>query len=92
STIGHLLKNKNDVENNLSAKKQRTVQYQDLENTLLELNIPEGDLKFSYSRLFKFKRRHSFEQIMKHGEDASVDKNVIATAIPKLRESWEIMI
>ncbi|CAG8819754.1 20227_t:CDS:1, partial [Gigaspora rosea] len=50
------------------------------------LRIPEGDLKFSHGWLFKFKKRHSLGQITKHGEDASVDEDVVATAIPKLRE------
>ncbi|CAG8827806.1 28677_t:CDS:2, partial [Gigaspora margarita] len=47
-----------------------------------KLNIPEGDLKFSYGWLYKFKKWHGLEQITKHGEEASVDKNVIATLFP----------
>ncbi|CAG8722701.1 13156_t:CDS:2, partial [Dentiscutata erythropus] len=37
TTIGCLIKNKNDIGDNLSKKKQRTVQYLDLENALLDL-------------------------------------------------------
>ncbi|CAG8495863.1 18689_t:CDS:2 [Dentiscutata erythropus] len=61
STIGCLLKNKNNIGNNLSTKRQKTVQYPDLENSLLD-------------------------QITQHGEDVSVDDNVVAAAISKLRE------
>ncbi|CAG8620411.1 7727_t:CDS:2 [Gigaspora rosea] len=46
------------------------------------LNIPESDFKFSHSWLYKFKKRHSLQQIKKHGEDASVDDAVINAAIP----------
>ncbi|CAG8640980.1 12351_t:CDS:2 [Cetraspora pellucida] len=112
TTIGRLIKNKDDVGNNLSTKRQRTVQYPDLENTLYEwilqnqdqiilsdsiliekakkfaklLKIPDGDLKFSHGWLYKFKIRHELGQIKKHGEDASVDDDIVADAIPKLRE------
>ncbi|CAG8788776.1 8205_t:CDS:2 [Gigaspora margarita] len=112
ATIGCLIKNKNDIGDNLSTKRQRTVQYPDFENTLFEwilqnqnqiiisdtiliekakkfaklLNIPDSDLKFSHGWLYKFKRRHELGQIKKHGEDASVDDNVVANTIPKLRE------
>ncbi|CAG8808151.1 14182_t:CDS:2, partial [Cetraspora pellucida] len=115
STIGHLIKNKDNVEDNLSAKRQKTVQYPDLKNALLEwilqnqdqiilsddiiiekakyyaqlLKISDCSLKFSHGWLFKFKKRHSLNQITKHGEDASVDDTVIAVAIPKLREILE---
>ncbi|CAG8833424.1 24429_t:CDS:2, partial [Cetraspora pellucida] len=68
-----------NVGDNLSAKRQKTVQYPDLENALL-------DLKFSHSWLFKFKKKHGINQITKHSEDASVDDTVIVTAIPKLKE------
>ncbi|CAG8664247.1 17868_t:CDS:2 [Dentiscutata erythropus] len=61
STIGRLIKNKDNIGDNLSAKRQKTVQHPDLENSLLD-------------------------QITQHGEDASVDDDVVATAIPKLRE------
>ncbi|CAG8564353.1 28772_t:CDS:2, partial [Gigaspora margarita] len=112
TTIGHLIKNKDDIGDNLSTKRQKIVQYPDLENTLFEwilqnqnqiiisdailiekakkfaklLNIPDSDFKFSYGWLYKFKRRHELGQIKKHGEDASVDNDVVADAIPKLRE------
>ncbi|CAG8824771.1 24564_t:CDS:1, partial [Gigaspora rosea] len=43
STIGRLLRNKDDVGNNLSAKRQRTVQYPDLENALLEWILQNQD-------------------------------------------------
>ncbi|CAG8731540.1 22072_t:CDS:2 [Cetraspora pellucida] len=36
STIGCLIKNKEDIESNPAAKRQRTVQHPELENTLLE--------------------------------------------------------
>ncbi|CAG8828328.1 10633_t:CDS:1, partial [Cetraspora pellucida] len=36
STISHLLKNKNTIGENLLAKRQRTVQHPDLEDTLYE--------------------------------------------------------
>ncbi|CAG8755504.1 19684_t:CDS:2, partial [Gigaspora margarita] len=48
TTIGRLLKNKNDIGDNPSKKRQRTIK--------------------------------------KHGEDASVDDNIVADAISKLRE------
>ncbi|CAG8681177.1 20259_t:CDS:1 [Gigaspora rosea] len=51
------------------------------------LNIPEDDLKFSHGWLYKFKQRHGLKRITKHGEDASVDEEVIGTAIPDLRET-----
>ncbi|CAG8796350.1 23340_t:CDS:1, partial [Racocetra persica] len=35
TTIGRLLKNKDDIRNNPSAKRQRTVHHLDLENALL---------------------------------------------------------
>ncbi|CAG8507673.1 10705_t:CDS:2 [Scutellospora calospora] len=112
STIRRLIKNKDNIGDNLSAKRQKTVQYPDLENSLLEwilqnqdhiilsdailiekaksfaklLKIPNNSLKFSHGWLYKFKKRHGISQIIQHGEDASVDDNVVATAIPKLRE------
>ncbi|CAG8677599.1 14215_t:CDS:2 [Cetraspora pellucida] len=112
STIGRLLKNKDNIESNSSAKRQKMVQYPDLENALLEwilqnqvrvilsdaivvekvkvfanmLNIPDSDLKFSPGWLFKFKKRHDLGKITKHGEAASVDDDVVAAAIPKLRK------
>ncbi|CAG8690448.1 25980_t:CDS:1, partial [Gigaspora rosea] len=36
STIGRLIKNKDDIRNNPTVKRQRTVQYPELENALLE--------------------------------------------------------
>ncbi|CAG8847495.1 42371_t:CDS:2 [Gigaspora margarita] len=39
--------------------------------------------------VYKFKRRHELGQIKKHAEDASVDDDVVANAIPKLREVLE---
>ncbi|CAG8474641.1 4926_t:CDS:2, partial [Cetraspora pellucida] len=113
STIGRLLKNKDNIESNSSAKRQKMVQYPDLENALLEwilqnqdrvilsdaivvekakvfanmLNIPDGDLKFSPGWLFKFKKRHGLRKITKHGEAASVDDDVVAATIPKLRKT-----
>ncbi|CAG8527030.1 39753_t:CDS:2, partial [Gigaspora margarita] len=39
TTIGRLIKNKDDIGNNFSTKRQRTVQYPELENSLLELAI-----------------------------------------------------
>ncbi|CAG8799050.1 17741_t:CDS:2 [Gigaspora margarita] len=112
TTIGRLIKNKDDIGNNLSTKTQRIVQHPDLDNTLHKwvlqnqdqiilsdailiekakkftksLNIPNSNLKFSQGWLYKFKKRHGLGQIKKHGENASVDDNVVADAIPKLRE------
>ncbi|CAG8850430.1 8489_t:CDS:2, partial [Gigaspora margarita] len=65
TTIERLVKNKNNIGDNPSKKRQTTVQYPDLENTLLE---------------------HNLEQIKKHKEDAFIDDNVVAVAIPQLRE------
>ncbi|CAG8809763.1 20222_t:CDS:1, partial [Dentiscutata erythropus] len=36
STIGRLIKNKDNIGDNLSAKRQKTVQYPNLDNSLLE--------------------------------------------------------
>ncbi|CAG8848001.1 34181_t:CDS:2, partial [Racocetra persica] len=94
STIGHLLKNKNSVRDNLSAKRQKTVQYPNLENTLPKafaqlLNISNINLKFSHGWLFKFKKRYSLNQIIKYDEDVSVDNDIIAATILKLKEILE---
>ncbi|CAG8750475.1 16868_t:CDS:2 [Dentiscutata erythropus] len=43
STIGCLIKNKDNVEDNLSAKRQKTVQYLNLENSLLEWILQNQD-------------------------------------------------
>ncbi|CAG8819628.1 6682_t:CDS:2, partial [Gigaspora margarita] len=112
TTIGCLVKNKDNIGNNPSKKRQRTVQYLDFGNVLLEwilqnqnkiiisdailiekaktfaklLKISKNDLKFSYRWLFKFKKRHNLEQIKKHEENVSIDDNVVAVAIPQLRE------
>ncbi|CAG8703595.1 1989_t:CDS:1, partial [Gigaspora margarita] len=54
-----------------------------------KLNIPESDLKFSYSWLYKFKKWHSLGQITKHSEEVFVDENIIAITIFKVRELLE---
>ncbi|CAG8850701.1 23278_t:CDS:1, partial [Gigaspora margarita] len=43
STIGRLLRSKDDIGDNLSAKRQRTVNCPDLENTLLEWILQNQD-------------------------------------------------
>ncbi|CAG8812833.1 35126_t:CDS:2, partial [Gigaspora margarita] len=87
TTIGYLIKNKDDIGDNPSKKRQRTVlQYQDKiiisDSILIEkaktfakmLKIPDSDLK------------HDLEKIKKHEEDSSVDDNVVAIAISPLRD------
>ncbi|CAG8727715.1 1749_t:CDS:2 [Cetraspora pellucida] len=89
STISHLLKNKDTIGKNLLAKRQKTFQHLDLEDTenLAKLfHISENDFKFSHSWLYKFKKRHGLKQIVKHEEDASVDDAIIEEALPRLRE------
>ncbi|CAG8689713.1 25459_t:CDS:1, partial [Gigaspora rosea] len=112
TTIGHLIKNKDKIGDDPSKKRQRTVHYPDLENTLLEwvlqyqdkiiisdsiliekaktfanmLKISDSDLKFLHRWLYKFKKRHDLGKIKKHEEDSSVDDNVVAMAIPLLRD------
>ncbi|CAG8854235.1 16112_t:CDS:2, partial [Gigaspora margarita] len=76
TTIGRLVKNKDDIGDNPSKKRQRTVQYPDLENALLEW-ILQNQNKIIISDTIL---------IEKHREDASVDDNVVAVAIPQLRE------
>ncbi|CAG8843652.1 23496_t:CDS:2 [Gigaspora margarita] len=61
SMIGCLIKNKDDIGNNPTIKRQRTVQHPELENALLEW-------------------------VKKHGEDMSVDDNVVAATIPQLKK------
>ncbi|CAG8720680.1 10634_t:CDS:2 [Gigaspora margarita] len=98
TTIGRLIKNKDDIGSNPFTKRQRTIQHPELENSLLDdaiivekakaftqiLQIP--DLKFSQGWLYKFKNRHGLGRVKKYREDASVDENIIAVAIPKLKD------
>ncbi|CAG8761646.1 23416_t:CDS:2 [Gigaspora margarita] len=71
STIGRLLKNKNEIENNPTTKRQRTVQYPELENALLEWVLQNQE-------------RVILKQVKKHEEDVSVDDAIVAAAIPHL--------
>ncbi|CAG8489193.1 2143_t:CDS:2 [Dentiscutata erythropus] len=80
TTIGRLVKNKDDIGDNPTKKRQKHKTFAKI------LKIPNDNLKFSHGWLFKFKRRHGLEQIKKHGEDSSVDDNVVAIAVPQLKE------
>ncbi|CAG8840698.1 35064_t:CDS:2, partial [Gigaspora margarita] len=81
STIGRLIKNKDDIENNLTTKRQRTVQLLEAENALLKW-ILQNQKRVILSWLYKFKQRHKLGWIKKHGEDASVDNAIVVATIP----------
>ena len=61
STIGRLLRSKDDIGNNLSAKRQRTVHCPDLENTLLEWILQNQD-KVVLSDAILVEKAKSFAQ------------------------------
>ncbi|CAG8586295.1 1377_t:CDS:2 [Dentiscutata erythropus] len=69
-----------EFRSNPAAKRQKTVQYLELENKLLKFH------KTGYS---SSKKIYRLGQIIKHREDASVDDPVVAATISKLKELLE---
>ncbi|CAG8591306.1 10290_t:CDS:2 [Cetraspora pellucida] len=89
-----LIKNKDDIESNLSKKRQKTVQFPELKNALLEW-VLQNQEKIRLSNAILIEKAKSFAQILNlfnsdlkflQGEEASVDKSVIAVAIPQLNK------
>ncbi|CAG8854478.1 23208_t:CDS:2, partial [Gigaspora margarita] len=67
TTIGYLIKNKDDIGSNPSTKRQRTVRHPELENSLLD---SKTDMDWNEKEIWR---------------RCSVNENVIAIAIPKLK-------
>ncbi|CAG8692602.1 28452_t:CDS:1, partial [Racocetra persica] len=63
STIGHLIKNKDNVGDNLSAKRQKIVQYPNLKNILLEWVLQNQD-QITISNTIIIEKAKSFAQLL----------------------------
>ncbi|KAF0534397.1 CENP-b protein 1 [Gigaspora margarita] len=62
-SIGCLIKNKDNIEDNLLAKRQKTVQYPNLENSLLEW-ILQSQEQIILSNAIVIKKAKSFAQLL----------------------------
>ncbi|CAG8591307.1 17201_t:CDS:2, partial [Dentiscutata erythropus] len=82
TTIGRLLKRKNDIKEGSSSKRIKPVQHKELDHLL---NLSVDQFKFLVGWLDKFKKRYGISKIKCHGEVASADHNAADTAIPRLK-------
>ncbi|CAG8723179.1 4594_t:CDS:1, partial [Gigaspora rosea] len=63
STIGRLIKNKDNIRDNLSAKRQKTIQHPNLDNSLLEWILQNQD-QIILSDAILIEKANSFAQLL----------------------------